>query len=104
VGWTALAIHEEKDTLGYPAGCAPSNALYTWEKLRAQGQPVFEAAAAAVFATTQLQGANFIFYGPIRNAPWAFAAAATADAMMAYCGRFTGVRPATQNHPLYKIF
>jgi tetrahydromethanopterin S-methyltransferase subunit H len=104
VGWTALAIHEEKEILGYPAGCAPSNALYTWEKLRAQGSPVFEAAAASVFAAAQLQGSNFLFYGPIRNAPWAFAAAATVDAVMAYAGRFTGVRPSTDNHPLYKIF
>ena len=29
VSWTALAIREIKETLGYPAGCAPSNALYT---------------------------------------------------------------------------
>ncbi|MDY7076413.1 MAG: tetrahydromethanopterin S-methyltransferase subunit H [Chloroflexota bacterium] len=104
VGWTALAIREVKDTLGYPAGCAPSNALYTWEKLRAQGRPAFEAAAASVFALAQNQGADFLFYGPIRNAPWVFSAAATVDAMMAYTGRFTGVRPVTDDHPLYKIF
>ena len=104
VGWTALTIREVKDTLGYPAGCAPSNALYTWEKLRAQGRPAFEAAAASVFALAQTQGADFLFYGPIRNAPWVFSAAATVDAMMAYTGRFTGVRPVTDDHPLYKIF
>jgi tetrahydromethanopterin S-methyltransferase subunit H len=104
VSWTALAIHEVKETLGYPAGCAPSNALYTWEKLRAQGRPSFEAAAASVFALTQTQGADFVFYGPIRNAPWAFTAVASVDAMMAYAGRFTRVRPATDEHPLYKIF
>ena len=104
VSWTALAIHEVKEALGYPAGCAPSNALYTWEKLRAQGRPSFEAAAASVFALTQTQGADFVFYGPIRNAPWAFTAVATVDAMMAYAGRFTHVRPATDEHPLYRIF
>jgi tetrahydromethanopterin S-methyltransferase subunit H len=104
VSWTALAIREVKEVLGYPAGCAPSNALYTWEKLRAQGRPAFEAAAASVFALTQTQGANFVFYGPIRNAPWAFTAAAAVDAMIAYAGRFTRVRPVTDNHPLYKIF
>ncbi|MDY7040681.1 MAG: tetrahydromethanopterin S-methyltransferase subunit H [Chloroflexota bacterium] len=104
VGWTALAIREVKDTLGYPAGCAPANALYTWEKLRAQESPAFEAAASSVFAFIQAQGADFVFYGPIRNAPWVFSAAATVDAMIAYTGRFTGVRPATDNHPLYRIF
>lgn len=104
VGWTALAIRDIKDTLGYPAGCAPSNALYTWEKLRAQGQPTFEATAASIFTLTQTIGANFVFYGPIRNAPWVFTAAATVDAVMAYAGRLTEVRLATDKHPLLRIF
>lgn len=104
IGWTALAIREIKDQMGYPCGCAPSNALFTWEKLRAQGKPVFEAAAAAAFTLTQTQGADFVHYGPIRSAPWVYQAAATVDAMTAYAGRVTGVRPATEDHPLYRIF
>lgn len=104
IGWTALAIREIKETLGYPCGCAPSNALFTWEKLRAQGQPAFEAAAAATFTLTQTQGADFVHYGPIRNAPWVYQAVATADAMAAYAGRITGMRPASDLHPLYRIF
>jgi len=104
ISWTALAIREIKETLGYPCGCAPSNALFTWEKLRAQGSPAFEAAAAATFALTQMQGADFVHYGPIRNAPWVFTAVAAVDAMVAYGGRFTGVRPVTEQHPLYRIF
>jgi tetrahydromethanopterin S-methyltransferase subunit H len=104
IGWTALAIRDIKETLGYPCGCAPSNALFTWDKLRAQGQPAFEAAAAAAFTLTQAQGADFVHYGPIRNAPWVYQAVATVDAMTAYAGRITGVRPATEMHPLYRIF
>jgi tetrahydromethanopterin S-methyltransferase subunit H len=104
IGWTALAIHDIKETLGYPCGCAPSNALFTWQKLRDQGQPAFEAAAAATFALTQAEGADFVHYGPIRNAPWVYQAVATADAMTAYAGRITGVRPVTEAHPLYRIF
>ncbi len=104
ISWTALAIRAIKDTLGYPCGCAPSNALFTWSKLRAQGQPAFEAAAAATFALIQTQGADFVHYGPIRNAPWAYTAVATTDAMIAYAGRFSGVKPAGDRHPLYRIF
>lgn len=104
IGWTALTIREIKETLGYPCGCAPSNALFTWEKLRAQGQPAFEAAAASAFTLTQTQGADFVHYGPIRNAPWVYQAAATVDAMTAYAGRVTGVRPVNEDHPLYRIF
>ena len=39
IGWTALAIHDIKETLRYPCGCAPLNALFTWHKLRSQGSP-----------------------------------------------------------------
>jgi len=104
ISWTALAIRDIKETLGYPSGCAPSNALYTWEKLQALGRPAFEAAAAATFTLTQAAGADFVHYGPIRNAPWVYQAVATADAMTAYAGRITGIRPVTEAHPLYRIF
>ncbi|NLF14396.1 MAG: tetrahydromethanopterin S-methyltransferase subunit H [Anaerolineaceae bacterium] len=104
ISWTALTIRDIKETLGYPSGCAPSNALFTWEKLRALGQPAFEAAAAATFTLTQAAGADFVHYGPVRNAPWVYQAVATADAMTAYAGRITGIRPVTETHPLYRIF
>ena len=104
ISWTAQAIMMIKEELGYPAGCAPSNALLQWEKMRGRGESVFQAAAASVFAVTQLMGANFIFYGPVRFAPWAYPACAATDALLAYGGRLGGVRPASREHPLYKIF
>ncbi|MBN1317579.1 MAG: tetrahydromethanopterin S-methyltransferase subunit H [Anaerolineales bacterium] len=104
ISWTALAIRDIKEKLGYPSGCAPSNALFTWEKLHQQGRPAFEAAAAATFTLTQTSGADFVHYGPIRNAPWVYQAAATVDAMTGYAGRITGNRPVSDIHPLYRIF
>jgi len=104
VSWAAHTIYMVKEELGYPAGCAPSNALFQWEKIRKQGISAFQAAAASVFALTQFQGADFLLYGPIRFAPWVYPACAAVDAMIAYGGRFSGIRPATREHPLYKIF
>jgi len=104
VSWAAHTIYMVKEKLGYPAGCAPSNALFQWEKIRKQGSSAFQAAAAAVFALTQFQGADFLLYGPMRFAPWVYPACAATDAMIAYGGRFSGIRPATREHPLYKIF
>lgn len=104
ISWTALAIREIKETLGLPCGCAPSNALYTWEKLRNMGRPAFEAAASSTFTLIQCAGADFVHYGPIRHAPWVYQAVATTDAMIAYAGRITGVAPVTDLHPLYRIF
>jgi tetrahydromethanopterin S-methyltransferase subunit H len=104
IGWSALSISEIKNTLGFPCGCAPSNALFTWQKLREKGGPVFEATASAIFALTLTSGADFVIYGPIRSAPWVFPSLASVNAITAYAGRFTGVRPVTDDHPLYKIF
>ncbi len=104
VGWAAQAVRLVKEELGYPAGCAPANAIYLWHKLRAKGTPAFEAASSVVVTLPQSLGANFVFYGPMRNAPWAYPAAAAMDAMIAYVGRLNGVRPVVKSHPLYRIF
>lgn len=103
VSWAAHTIYMIKEELGYPAGCAPSNALFQWKKVREQGMSAFQAAAASVFAFTQFQGADFLLYGPMRFAHWVYPACAAVDAMIAYGGRFSGIRPATREHPLYKI-
>jgi tetrahydromethanopterin S-methyltransferase subunit H len=104
VGWSAEAIRLIKDQLGYPCGCAPSNALYQWERLREKGTPAFEAASSVTFTLPIALGADFVFYGPIRNAPWAYSACATMDAMIAFAGRNHGIRPVNHEHPLYRIF
>ena len=104
VSWAGAAIREVKECLGYPSGCAPCNALYTWHKMKAQGTPAFEAAASSVLAFTKAQGADFIFYGSMQNASWVYPAVATMDALVAYGGRLGGIRPASLEHPLYKIF
>jgi tetrahydromethanopterin S-methyltransferase subunit H len=104
VGWSADAIRLIKDQLGYPCGCAPSNALYQWERLRQKGTPVFEAASSVTFTLPIAFGGDFIFYGPIRNAPWAYSACAAMDAMIAFAGRNHGIKPVNHEHPLYRIF
>lgn len=104
VGWSTQAIRLVKTQLGYPCGCAPSNALYQWERLREMGPPAFEAASAVAFTLPIAYGASFVFYGPMRNAPWAYPACAAMDAMIASAARNYGVRPLTREHPLYRIF
>ncbi len=103
IGWSADAIWEVKEGLGYPSGCATSNALYMWEKLKKKGSPLFETVGSVVMGYPIGSGADFILYGPIRNAPWVYPACAVLDAMVAYSGIAMGIR-APQGHPLYKIF
>ena len=101
--WSALAIREVKERLGYPTGCAPANAICTWEKMKARGQSAYTAAMAATLAMMVSQGADFILYGPMRFAPWVYPAVAAANALVAYGGRLSGVRPAGSEHPLYRV-
>lgn len=104
IGWAARAIYEVKEEFGYPTGCAPANSLFKWEKLIRRHESAFQATTAAIYAMSRFQGADFILYGPMRFAPWIYPAIASVDALLAYGGRFVGVRPASKQHPLYKIF
>ena len=102
--WTTEAISIVKEEFGYPGGCAPSNAVYLWKKMRSKGTPFFEVAGASVFNYPVTQGADFILYGPMMNAPWVYRAMATTDAMIAYNNKLSGVKLGTHDHPLMKIF
>ena len=102
--WTASAILAVKNELGLPAGCAPSNALYSWKRQRRIESPCFEACGAAVFGLPLCYGADFILYGPIGNAPWVFPSTAITSAMIAYGARVQGRRPVSKEHPLYRLF
>lgn len=102
--WTTKAIFDIKDEFGYPSGCAPSNALYLWKKMRAKGTPYFEVAGASVFTYPVVHGADFILYGPMMNAPWVYRAVATTDAMTGYTSKLTGTKLGTTEHPLLKLF
>lgn len=102
--WTTKAIYDIKEQYGYPGGCASSNALYLWKKMREKGSPYFQVAGGSVFTYPVTQGADFILYGPIANAPWVYAAVATTDGIIAYANKITGTKLGTMDHPLMKIF
>ena len=104
--WSCLSIQEEKETLGLPAGCAPANALFSWQRshkdtLTTAKQTV--ASGASVYASTVYSGANFVLYGPMGCAEWAYPACATADALMSYGNRMNGIKAKTKSHPLYRL-
>lgn len=104
LAWTTLTISNIKEELGLPAGCAPSNSVYLWKKMRSKGAPTFESVASTVFSYPVINGADFLLYGPIANAEWVYPAIATADAMMAYAKKAQGIRVRDKSHPLYRVF
>lgn len=104
--WSALSIDQVKEKIGLPAGCAPANALFSWQRTHKdtlQTKEQTAAAGAAVYTATTYMGADFVLYGPMRCCTWAYPAVAAADSLAAYGNRLNGIRPKTKSHPLYKL-
>jgi tetrahydromethanopterin S-methyltransferase subunit H len=102
-GWTGAAIEQLKDTYeSYPVGCAPANAIYTWKNSKGLTSPSFQGVAGGVFSYLIARGVDFIFYGPIGIAPWAFPACAVSEAICSYEKRLERIRPKTPDKPVNK--
>lgn len=106
IAYAAEAVKLVKNELGYPAGCSPANATYDWktsrDKLMKEG---FAACNASAHVLVQFSGANFLIYGPIKQAKNLIPACAINDAIIAYyASRRLGIKPLISSHPLYKIF
>ncbi len=106
ISYAAEAVKLVKKELGYPAGCSPANATYSWKQAVKDSVLSEGFAASNVSALTIVQcwGADFLIYGPIKQAKNIIPACAVNDAIIAYHAmkRF-GTKPLVKNHPLYKI-
>jgi len=106
IAYAAEAIKLVKQELGYPAGCSPANATFDWK--RVQGKALshgFAAYNASAHTIAQMSGANFLIYGPLKQARNIIPACAMTDAIIAYhASRMHGTKPLVSSHPLYKIF
>ncbi len=106
IAYALEAIRLVKEELGYPAGCSPANATYDWkltqDKALTKGFAAYNASAHAI---AQLSGADFLIYGPLKQARNVIPACAMTDAIVAYHAmKQFGVKPLVSNHPLYRIF
>jgi len=106
IAYAVEAIKLVKGELGYPAGCSPANATYDWrdsqDKALREGFAAYNASAHTI---AQLSGANFLIYGPIKQAKNVVPTCAMNDATIAYyASRRLGIKPLVKSHPIYKIF
>jgi len=106
IAYAVEAIKLVKNELGYPAGCSPANATYEWKRQQdAALRGGFAAYNASAHTIAQLSGADFLIYGPVKQARNIIPTCAMNDAIIAYYAkRQHGIRPLTPNHPLNKIF
>jgi len=106
IAYAVEAIKLVKNELGYPSGCSPANATYEWKLQQdAALRGGFAAYNASAHTIAQLSGADFLIYGPVKQARNIIPTCAMNDAIIAYYAkRKLGIRPLTHEHPLNKIF
>jgi len=107
IAYASEAITQVKEKIGLPAGCSPANATYEWRFSRKGELPreSFIAANASAHALAQFCGANFLIYGPIKQAKTLIISTAVNDAIIAYHNmRRFNINPLVKTHPIYKIF
>jgi tetrahydromethanopterin S-methyltransferase subunit H len=104
-GPVSRAIYLVKDRFGLPAGGGLHNAIGMWRNYKELDQTTSLIANSVVNTMPIALGADFLLYGPMRNATTVFTACALADAYVAYAMRQQHrISPLTREHPLYKIF
>lgn len=106
IAYAVEAIRLVKDKLGYPSGCSPANATYEWKQRQdAILREGFAAYNASAHTMAQLSGADFLIYGPIKQARHIIPTCAMNDAIITYYAkRQFGTRQLTARHPLNRIF
>jgi len=106
IAYAVEAIKLVKEELGYPAGCSPANGTYDWKLVQDKAlRRGFGAYNASAHTIAQLSGANFLIYGPLKQARNVIPACAMTDAIIAYyAAKQFGIKPLISNHPLYRIF
>ncbi|UCD45305.1 MAG: tetrahydromethanopterin S-methyltransferase subunit H [Candidatus Bathyarchaeota archaeon] len=103
LGLAAKAIDRIKDRYGYPCGCGAHNAIASWKRLKEKY--CAKAVTTAIGVTSALPiavGADYVFYGPMRNAEEVYPAIAMIDAAYSQQVMEKRIRLG-RDHPRYRI-
>jgi len=103
LGITANAIDMIKDKYGYPCGCGAHNALSSWKRLKKKYTVDAQTMVKGVIdAIPTIIGADFVLFGPLKNASSHYPAVAMVDAAYSQLMMEKRVRP-SKSHPRYRI-
>ena len=104
IGFGSKGIHLAKEEFGMPTGTAPVGVIGRWDKVGDLAKYAKVICRGGATTLAQAMGADYIIYGSAAKAKNIFPVCAMMDAIIAYNARNYGIRPLTNNHPLYKIF
>lgn len=103
-GPTGKTIYLVKEKYGYPAGCGAHNAIDVWNRRKKLSPETYSTSSLVANVLPVVMGANFMLYGPIKNAPKIYVPVAVADAYIAYSmWQEYGAKPLTNSHPFFNL-
>jgi len=103
LGLATEAIHRIKDRYGYPCGCGAHNAVASWKRLKKKySVDAVKVAVGVVNALPVAIGADFVIYGPLKNADTIYPAVAMINAAYSQQMIEKRVRP-SRDHPRFRI-
>jgi tetrahydromethanopterin S-methyltransferase subunit H len=103
LGLATKAIHRIKDKYGYPCGCGAHNAIASWKRLKKKySKDAVTVAIGVVNALPTAVGADFVIYGPLKNAETIYPAVAMIDTAYSQQMIERKIRP-SRDHPRFRI-
>lgn len=103
MGQACSAMHDIKEQFGLPVGGGVHNAVAVWRGLKSKmGEQAEKPCVAAALSLAVGVGADFLLYGPIEDAPYAFPAVAMADTVLSQLIVERGEQ-LQKTHPRYRI-
>lgn len=103
MGQACSAMHAIKEEFGLPVGGGVHNAVAVWKGLKTKmGHQAEKPCAASALAMAVAVGADFLLYGPVEDAPYAFPAVAMVDTVLSQLIVERGESVA-KSHPRYRI-
>ncbi len=103
MGQAFSAMHDIKEEFGLPVGGGVHNAVAVWKGLKTKmGPQAVKPCTAASLALSVGVGADFLLYGPVEDAPYAFPAVAMANTALSQLIVEGGER-IDKSHPRYRI-
>jgi tetrahydromethanopterin S-methyltransferase subunit H len=103
MGQALSAMHDIKQEYGLPVGGGVHNAVAVWKGLKTKmGPQAKKPCTASALALSVGVGADFLLYGPVEDAPYAFPAVAMVDTALSQLIVEGGER-LDKSHPRYRI-
>jgi len=105
MGITVRAIPAIKEKFGYPTGLGTGNVVTTMGWVKAHVAKEFrKGTVTATNAIMQVQGANWLMFGPAEQSEYVFPAVAVVDTYISSAMADLDIKPLTEDAPIFRMF